>query len=189
MLVKITDNQGPPLQSDTESKEEKLIWLMDKYGDMVVRVAFSYLKQKQLAEDVSQEVFISCYQNLEGFQKKAAYKTWLYRITVNKCKDVLKSWSYKNLFYKEWIGSLLADRMDSVETELLHIENKEYLYSRVLRLPLKMREVIILHYYEELTLAEISDLLSLNMNTVKSRLHRARNSLKDVLSEKGDEQT
>jgi RNA polymerase sigma factor (sigma-70 family) len=80
------------------SKEDQIVWLMEEYGDMVIRLAFTYVKQKQLAEDISQEVFISCYKNLTTFQNKSSYKTWIYRITVNKCKDLLRSWSFKNLF-------------------------------------------------------------------------------------------
>ncbi|WP_240338428.1 sigma-70 family RNA polymerase sigma factor [Peribacillus alkalitolerans] len=159
-------------------REEKLIWLMEEYGDMVIRLAYTYVKENQFAEDISQEVFISCFQNLDAFQNRASYKTWLYRITVNKCKDLIKSWSYKNLLYKDIIGTILTLRTASTESGLIHLEEKEMIFEKVLILPIKYREIVILHYYEELSINEISELLNLNSNTVKSRLHRARNVLK-----------
>ncbi|WP_108671877.1 sigma-70 family RNA polymerase sigma factor [Peribacillus acanthi] len=164
-------------------KEDTLIWLMEEYGDMVIRLAYSYVKEKQLAEDISQEVFISCYQNLDTFQNKASYKTWLYRITLNKCKDFLKSWSYRNLYYKDIISSIMSLKTDSTESGLIHTEEKDELFEKVLSLPIKFRELIILYYYEELTIHEISELLNIKSNTIKSRLHRARNILKISLQE------
>ncbi|PLR89853.1 sigma-70 family RNA polymerase sigma factor [Bacillus sp. T33-2] len=166
--------------NNLSTKEELLVCLMEEYGDMVIRLAYTYIKQKQLAEDISQEVFISCYQNLDKFQKKAAYKTWLYRITVNKCKDHIKSWSFKNISYKDYFGSLLAGGTPPTESPLIDREEKEIIFEKVLNLPLKLREVIILYYYEELPISEITELLNINSNTVKTRLHRARNSLKNL---------
>lgn len=68
---------NPPSRSEVNhsSKEEHLEWLMDEYGDMVMRLAYTYVKQKQLAEDISQEVFISCYKNLDGFNHKSSMLT------------------------------------------------------------------------------------------------------------------
>ncbi|MFE8700623.1 sigma-70 family RNA polymerase sigma factor [Cytobacillus sp. FJAT-54145] len=154
-------------------KEEQLVWLMEEYGDMVIRLAYTYVKQQQLAEDISQEVFISCYQNLNRFQNRSTYKTWLYRITVNKCKDYLKSWSFKNIQYKDIISSFLMSTTPSADSAFIYLEEKEDLFEKVLTLPVKFREIIILHYYEDLSVNDISELLGLNLNTVKTRLHRA----------------
>ncbi|MFD2444861.1 sigma-70 family RNA polymerase sigma factor [Bacillus sp. CGMCC 1.16607] len=159
-------------------KEDQLIWLMEEYGDMVMRLAYTYLKEKQLAEDISQEVFISCYKSLDQFQSRSTYKTWLYRITVNKCKDLLKSWSYKNIQYKDFIFSIIKGRTNSIEDRMEELEDQALLFEKILALPIKLREVIILHYYEELSINEMADLLSQNANTVKTRLFRARNLLK-----------
>ncbi|WP_257988185.1 sigma-70 family RNA polymerase sigma factor [Bacillus sp. V33-4] len=76
---------------DSLSREDRLVWLMEEYGKSVVRLAYTYVRQKQLAEDIAQEVFIKCYKNLNMFRNESSYKTWIYRITVNKCKDVMKS--------------------------------------------------------------------------------------------------
>ncbi|MGG3564740.1 sigma-70 family RNA polymerase sigma factor [Neobacillus rhizosphaerae] len=163
------------------SKDDQLAWLMDEYGDMVVRLAFTYVKNKELAEDISQEVFISCYNHLDEFQNRSTYKTWLYRITANKCKDVLKSWSYRNLQYKDLLQMILKSGAPTADMKMIESEEKELIFQQVLSLPLKLREVITLYYYEECTVDEIAKLLNLNTNTVKTRLHRGRNSLKTSL--------
>ena len=175
MLIK---KQKQPCQADSLSKDELLTWLMEEYGDMVIRLAFTYVKQKQLAEDLSQEVFISCYHHLEAFQNKSSYKTWIYRITVNKCKDMLRSWSYKNITYKDYLVSMFKTGSISTEAKVVDAQEREAIFEQVLNLPVKLREVIILFYYEELSIHEIADTLNLNDNTVKTRLRRGRNTLK-----------
>ncbi|MFS1518831.1 sigma-70 family RNA polymerase sigma factor [Bacillus sp. SCS-151] len=82
---------------EKESNQQILVNLMKNHGDMVLRVAFTYVKDKQLAEDLSQEVFIRCYQSIHHFENRSSYKTWIYRITVNCCKDYVKSWSFRNI--------------------------------------------------------------------------------------------
>ncbi len=165
------------------TKEEQLQLLMEEYGDMVMRLAYTYVKQKELAEDISQEVFISCYKNLETFQNRATYKTWLYRITVNKCKDYFRSWSFRNLQYQNLIRSVFNHREKSVESNIVEKENQERIFETVLSLPIKFREVVILHYYEDLSINEMSELLAVNSNTVKTRLYRARKLLGSNLKE------
>nr|WP_249308351.1 sigma-70 family RNA polymerase sigma factor [Lederbergia citrea] len=159
--------------------EEKLIWLMNEYGNDVIRIAFSYLKNKQLAEDIAQDVFLRCYENMDTFRNESSYKTWVIRITVNRCKDVLKSWSYKNLAITEFLT--YKQVQPSFENELFGDEENEFLSRQILKLPVKQREVIILFYYQEFSLEEISHLLNININTIKTRLHRARNNLRTSL--------
>jgi RNA polymerase sigma factor (sigma-70 family) len=70
------------------NKDDILIYLINEYGTMVKRLAFSYVKDKSLAEDFSQEVFIAAYKNLDSFKGESSYKTWIYRITINRSKDI-----------------------------------------------------------------------------------------------------
>ncbi|MEH7514259.1 sigma-70 family RNA polymerase sigma factor [Gottfriedia acidiceleris] len=161
--------------------EQLLVWLMEEYGDTIVRLAYTYVKQKQVAEDIAQEVFISCYNGLDRFQKKASYKTWLYRITINKCKDYVGSWSYKHIRYKDFLSILMKETL--VPSEVKELEENRGIFNKTLALPIKLREVIILHYYEDLSINEISESLAINSNTVKTRLHRARKKLKGFFEE------
>ena len=162
------------------TREEKIEWLMNEYGENVVRLAFTYTKQKQLSEDIAQEVFIKCYENLDNFRNESSYKTWLYRITVNLCKDKLRSWSFKNIILTEFFSKIMSPDK-SPEMELVGLEEKRLVAKKILSLPLKYREVIILYYYEEMSYNQISDFLNLSIQTIKSRLHRARVLLKKSL--------
>jgi len=186
MSIHNIEIEFPPYKVHQLNKDEQLIWLMEEYGDMVIRLAFTYVKQKQLAEDISQEVFISCYNSLQTFQHKASYKTWLYRITVNKCKDYFRSWSFKNIYYQDFFRSVFASNDKAIDKKIVEQEDQDQIFEQVLSLPIKLREVIILHYYEELSINDISKLLDVNSNTVKTRLHRARKSLQFSLGERHD---
>ncbi|HYK73890.1 MAG TPA: sigma-70 family RNA polymerase sigma factor [Pseudoneobacillus sp.] len=153
---------------------------MNEYGQSIARLAFTYTKQKQLSEDIAQEVFIKCYEKLDEFRHESSYKTWIYRITVNLCKDRLRSWTYRNVVFTEFF-SKWSKTSQSPETELLHLESSRQVSEKIMTLPVKYREVIILYYYEELSYNQISELLHINLQTIKSRLHRARLLLKQSL--------
>ncbi|WP_141431169.1 sigma-70 family RNA polymerase sigma factor [Bacillus sp. 03113] len=153
---------------------------MNEYGKNVARLAFTYTKNKQLAEDIAQEVFIKCYKNLDSFRNESSYKTWIYRITVNLCKDKLRSWSFRNIILNDFF-SKSRNTYVTPEALLVEKENKRMLSEKVMSLPVKYREVIILYYYEELSYNQIAELLQLSLQTVKSRLHRARLLLKNLL--------
>lgn len=162
------------------NREETVEWLMNEYGKSVVMLAFTFVKKEQLAEDIAQEVFIKCYEKLDTFRNESSYKTWIYRITVNLCKDRLKSWSFKNIILTEFFSKSKINN-NTPESELLSLEKKKDLSIKVLALPIKYREVIILYYYEELSYSQIADLLDINIQTLKSRLHRGRLLLKKMI--------
>lgn len=162
------------------NKEETIEWLMNEYGKSVVRLAYTFVKKEQLAEDIAQEVFIKCYEKLDTFRNESSYKTWIYRITVNLCKGRLRSWSFRNIIPSEFFTNRKTN-YHTPETELMNLEKRKELSIKVLSLPIKYREVIILYYYEELTYSQISDLLDISMQTLKSRLHRARLLLKKMI--------
>lgn len=171
---------GPKAEPlDILDREEKLKWLMKAYGNDVIRIAYTYLKQKQLAEDVAQDVFIKCYEKMNTFKHQSSYKTWLIRITVNRCKDVLKSWSFKNVLITDFFKS--KQTYSILEHQYFSSEENETISQQVISLPVKLREVIILFYYQDFSIEEISDLLQINPNTVKTRLHRGRLKLKESL--------
>lgn len=169
-------NLEPPNYLD---REEKLKWLMVSYGNDVIRVAYSYLKQKQLAEDAAQDVFIKCYEKMDTFRNESSYKTWLIRITVNRCKDVLKSLSYKNMLVADFFG--IKQNHSSYDDLPFGNDENQVLSQQVMKLPVKYREVIILFYYQELSIEEIAELIKSNPSTVKTRLHRGRLKLKEAL--------
>ncbi|MED1865858.1 sigma-70 family RNA polymerase sigma factor [Fictibacillus nanhaiensis] len=158
----------------------KLNRLMKEYGQSVLWLAYSYVKDKNLAEEITQDVFITCYEKLETFREESSIKTWIYRITTNRCKDVMKSKSYK---YKKVTRSLFnhfVSKEDTPEDFLMRKTEEKELSLAVLALSLKYREVIFLYYFEDLKVGDISTLLSINTNTVKTRLHRGRELIKQM---------
>ncbi|WP_439096761.1 sigma-70 family RNA polymerase sigma factor [Bacillus massiliigorillae] len=172
------------MEEEHLNKEETIEMLMDQYGKSVVRLAFTFVKKEQLAEDIAQEVFIKCYQKLDDFRYESSYKTWIYRITVNLCKDRLRSWNFRNIFLTELFSENRIN-YNTPESELLNLEMKSDLSIKVLSLPIKYREVIILYYYEDFSYGQISDLSNISIQTIKSRLHRGRILLKKMMGEGG----
>lgn len=159
------------------NRDDKLKFLMEGYGNDVIRLAYSILKHRQLAEDVAQEVFIKCYKNLDNFRNESSYKTWIFRITINSCKDVKKSWHYRNIVINDFFTNFKKD--DAAFEEKPFNEENEFLSHQIMKLPNNFREVIILFYYHDLSIEEIADLLNCKPNTIKSRLHRGRLKLKE----------
>jgi RNA polymerase sigma-70 factor, ECF subfamily len=169
------------------NKDEVLEAMMIDHGNDVLYLAFSYVKDRSIAEDLAQEVFLSAYTHLDGFQFESSFKTWLYRITVNRCKDYLKSWSYKttvvtNVIEHAMMGTSREKEADNI---LIEKDEKSRLAKLIFSLPLKYREVIYLFYFEEMGLNEISGLLNVNINTLKSRMKRAKELLKNEMEKGG----
>ena len=119
------------------------------------------------------------------FRGESSYETYLYRMTVNRCHDYFRNWSFKNLFYTNETF-YKAENVSSAETEAMGNIETVLLWEQLQTLPLKYREVLILHYYEELNIEKIANLLSISPNTVKTRLRRAKNRLKDTLRKVGE---
>lgn len=161
--------------------------LVDAYSTKVLRLAYTYVKDQKTAEDITQEVFIRCYQKWDQFRGDAHIKTWIYSITINLCKDYLKSWSFRNLLFIEVKERKNQLKEQSVIDKVLDLAEKKLLSNLVMELPIKYREIIILHYYEDYSMEEISQILNLNSNTARTRLRRAREKLqKQYLIEKRD---
>jgi RNA polymerase sigma-70 factor (ECF subfamily) len=165
---------------ESKNKEELIAELLVLYGTELKRIAFMYVHDHALTEDILQEVFIACYNNLDNFRGESSYKTWLVKITVNKCKDSLRRWSMRNIIYKPKIDIQKLHHSSPESTYITKVEDIE-LVEQVMKLPIKLRDVIILFYYQELNVEEVSSILNININTVKSRLFRARKKLEESM--------
>ena len=122
--------------------------------------------------------FITCYKNFDKDEKIVSYKAWIYRITINRCKDILRSTLFKRDLTSSFILTTIQSQGLTPEMKMMKNHEEEILAQSVISLPLKYREVIIFYYYEDLSIVEISEMLQLNLNTVKTRLARAKNLLK-----------
>lgn len=153
--------------------------LMDTYGDDILRLCLLYLGDKQLAEDAYQETMVKAWRQLSTFRGESSAKTWLSHIAVNTCRSLLRSGWFRMRRRSQPIEALLGlaapDRSEESEVT-----------QAVLALPGKYREVVVLYYYEEMKLREIAEALELPVNSVSTRLRRARSLLGDAL--KGEDE-
>ncbi|MDQ0253045.1 RNA polymerase sigma-70 factor (ECF subfamily) [Evansella vedderi] len=167
-----------------ETDREQLIdQLMEKYGNDILHLVYTYVKNQTTAEDLTQEIFIKCYEKLDDFKQQSSMKTWLYRIAINHSKDYLRSWHYRKITLNDKIAEYIPSKSKQVEEEIIAKNEETTLTKAVMALPIKYREIVFLHYYEELTLLEISSTTTTNINTVKTRLKRAKELLKDMIKE------
>ena len=167
---------------NADDKEQIIDQLMHDYSDSILHLVFTYVKNRATAEDLTQEIFIKCYEKLDQFNQRSTMKTWVYRIASNHCKDYLRSWHYRKIRVSDRIWDSIPAKSKQVEDEVVARSEEASLSRAVLSLPIKYREVVFLHYYEELTLSEISNVTTVNVNTLKTRLKRAKELL-DKLNE------
>lgn len=138
-----------------------------------------------MAEDIFQEVFTKVYIALPRFRGEASPRTWIYRIAINQCRDRLRAWSVRNVLLLGENLLTLTPHQDETEDHALAAVDREALLQAIMRLPLAFREVVVLYYYEQMDVREAAQALGLSVGTVKSRLHRARLQLREMLAEGG----
>ncbi len=153
-------------------REELILEVLQKYSDTIYRLAFSRTKSVYDAEDIMQNVFMRFMKCNINFESDEHIKAWLIRVTINLSKNLLTSAWFKRT-------TVLEDNI------ITTIKEESEVYKYVLDLPTKYRTVIHLFYYEDMTTANISEVLNVKESTVRSQLHRARNMLKEIIE--GDE--
>ncbi len=153
--------------------------LMEQYGNDVLRTAFMYLKDRQRAEDAFQEVFIKVFSKYGDYKGECSEKTWIIKITINLCKDILRSSWLKRVIISDRIGSKMA--VSGIEDRYIRKDESKQIFNEVLSLPPAFREVVILYYYHGYDTPEISSILDVKEGTVRSRLYRAREMLRTQL--------
>lgn len=167
----------------SEDREAAIDKIMDQYGQEILQLAYSYVKNKAIAEDLTQEIFIKCYKNLHHFKRKSKLRTWVWQIAANHCKDYLRSWHNRTMMICDEKAKTGSSQKEEVEKQVIQKEEDKQLTEAVMGLPDPYREVIYLYYFEELTIKEISEVAEINKNTVKTRLKRAKDLLRESLEE------
>ena len=149
--------------------------LIDLYGDDIFRLCLAYLGERHLAEDAFQETFLKAWKNAENFRGESSAKTWLSSIAVNTCRDMLRSGWFRMQRRSQPMEQLLDLAADDPLPQDTPVR------AAVLGLPGKYREVILLYYDQSMKLKDIAQLLRLPVNTVSTRLRRARKQLEKAL--------
>lgn len=161
--------------------------LFNRYKDYVYRVAFYVTRNAAEAEDATQEAFLDVLKALPDYDVDgpARFETWLYRVTVNRCKMRLRRKRPPSVEWgevEERLERLPHPGEDPPETRMLRSERADDLWRAVDALPEEHRAVLLLRYREEMAYQEIADALSIRLGTVKSRLYNAHKKLKRLLA-------
>ena len=157
--------------------------LVDTYGDLAMRLAYTYLGSRQDAEDVSQDVLCKLITRHTPFNSPEHEKAWTIRCTSNACKDILRSTARTRNVALEAAGEVRDTSQEATGDEPPGLVTRA-----VMELPPLYREVIYLHYYEDMSIREIAGSIGASECAVAKRLSRARTELRSRLEGKNNEQ-
>lgn len=167
---------------ESEERERRLIEAMEQYGDDIVKLCYTYVRNWQTAEDLTQESFLKFFRSLHTFRGEASVKTFLYRIAINVCHDYLSSWKYAKVTITNAFQKLLRTER-STEQVVISMDDSARLAWAIEQLPPRYKDVLVVFHFGEMSLEETSSILKLPLNTVKTRLRRARQMLGVTLQE------
>lgn len=149
--------------------------LYEKYATDVLRVCYFYLGDRQKAEDVCQDVFVRLMLNAPQLEE-GREKAWLLKVALNRCRDLWRgSWARRVV-----LGSPVFELIPAPD-DTPRRDDEEAMMSAVHQLPTAFREVILLHYYQNLGITEIAQMMDLPEGTISSRLSRGRKKLETIL--------
>lgn len=167
------DETTPPLQPSRAKVNERATALLDRHGESILCLAYSYLHNQSDAEDILQDTLIQYLRTSPTLESPAHEKAWLLRVAGNLSKNLLRAQGYR--------------QADQLEETLVAQEREDlsYVWDAVKALPVPYREAIHLFYYEGYSTAQIARILDQKESTVRSRLKRGREKLKPLLEEVG----
>jgi len=157
--------------------EKAFTLLVHQHKEKVRNLVFLTLGDVDYVDDISQDVFISVYHKLKEFRFESKFTTWLYRVTVNKCRDYLRKKKVRSIFVP--IKDVDYERSGKSDSDSIDIP--QLVRNAISRLPDKLKTPLILRDIEGFSYKEIADKLECEVGTVKSRIFRARESLKIIL--------
>lgn len=161
--------------------------IMETYGDDVKKFVYTYMNNEADADDITQEVFVTVYLKIGTFKGDSSLKSWIYSIAANKCKDYIRRHRLRpiNLIQRLTQQESNKSRTSDIAEDYIQSTAKNGLFEKIMELPIKYREVIILYYYKELSIKEISFILKEKESTLQTRLLRARKKLRELLVKGG----
>lgn len=162
-----------------KGKEEAYRQLIEEYGNKLLRTCYLILKNKEEAEDLVQETFIKVFNKIDTFEEKSGLYTWIYAIALNLCRDRMRAKEDFIELKDQLIGN------EDVEAQIEINIDRELLRKEIFEMNPLYREILVLFYYEDLSIREISNLLDEKEGTIKSKLSRGRNILKEGLLKGG----
>ncbi|MDH4403578.1 MAG: RNA polymerase sigma factor [Flavobacterium sp.] len=164
--------------------------LYNQYSILVYNLALNYLQNIEDAEEVTQDVFIQINNSLSKFQEKSSLKTWIYRITINKCLDFIKHKNSQKRFFifgKKSQNEFEIENVSNFEHPGILMENKEkskLLFEIINELGENQKTAFLLSKVDGLSNPEISEIMKLSISSVESLIFRAKSTLKEKISNK-----
>lgn len=161
--------------------------LVDTYKDMVFNVCYGFIKNKEDAEDITQDVFFSIYKNIENFKLESRLSTWIYRIAVNRSlnhirkRKLMKIFSKINLKEEDEEVNVPASEDSAADYSVMSKEKKEIISKALDKLPSNQKIAFILHNTQGFSYEEIAEIMNCSVSAVESRIHRARTNLQKYL--------
>lgn len=170
------DDDFSLIQRFIEGDETCFKTLVQRHKEKVRNIIYLTLTNTDSVDDIAQEVFITVYKNLKRFRFEAMFTTWLYRITINKCNDHLRKVKIRSIF-----TPIKDDQENFYEAHTTYSDVPEIMHKAIKKLPEKLRTPLLLKDIEGLSYQEIAETVQCEIGTVKSRIFRAREGLKNIL--------
>jgi RNA polymerase sigma factor (sigma-70 family) len=167
--------------------------LYNQYSILVYNLALNYLQNIEDAEEITQDVFIQINNSISKFQEKSSLKTWIYRITINKCLDFIKHKNSQKRFFifgKKSQNEFEIENVSNFEHPGILLENKEkskLLFEIINELGENQKTAFLLSKIDGLSNPEISEIMKLSISSVESLVFRAKATLKEKISNKFEE--
>jgi RNA polymerase sigma-70 factor (ECF subfamily) len=171
------DDDFSLIQRFIEGDESTFRILVQRHKDKIRNIIYLTLNSSEAVDDIAQDVLITIYRNLKNFRFQSQFSTWLYRITVNKCKDHLRKVRIRSIFAPMKDGEEEPVYLPSMELK----EISEIVNNAIAKLPEKLRLPLLLKDIEGLSYQEIAETVECEIGTVKSRIFRAREGLRELL--------
>ena len=169
------------VQGPNRTPEDRLTHLVEVHQLALLRLCFAYLHDQTLAEDAVQETFLKAYKALPAFKGQASEKTWLSRIALNTCRDMRRA-----AWFRHTDRRFTPDMLPEPAAAVAPRDNTVTL--AVMGLPVKLRECVLLYYFQDMNTNEIADTLGITQQAVSGRLMRAREKLRQALGDFNEEE-
>lgn len=157
------------------------------YQNRIYNLVFNYLKHPEEAKDTTQDIFVTVHRTIGSLKDITKFKSWLYQVAINHCRNRYKSLKRKGFFSSYSLDDpdsyLQLSSNDSPEKKVEHRDMINIIREEMAKMPEQEKEIIVLRDIQELSYEEISSILDLPLGTVKSRLNRARLALKSRLEQ------
>jgi RNA polymerase sigma-70 factor (ECF subfamily) len=175
-------HQNGALAHALQGSHEAFASIVDAYSTSMLRTAIAIVGDRDTAEDIVQDSFIQAWHHLSDLRQAEALRSWLMRIVVNQCISFKRRLARSLAFTRQALSEQETDLMARVADDYKGCMERNWDLARaVAALPIKQRVVIVLHYYNNMTLHEISQSLNISENTLKKRIQTALNNLRRTL--------